>query len=354
MTEARGILPDQTLLSVERKQLRLNSSATEGRSVVDGFNILGDRMKNVRPLAKSIKDLSPIAFELGFYFNPIGNFSMIPLDDGRWLANFRVFQYWISSTTTRYWTGGHMKLKEPNIHHMCILDSDFNLLRQIRNAESTFYKNPISDSVPYLEDGRMVRWNGEIYISSATFYPDAEKDLDKMGLEVQKVMFDGLDSATAVHHWNTVEHGVRGRQKNWMPIPDRPFQYLVGTTRTGSQVYDISTDRTLWMGDLSGGDFFRGNTPLIREGDGYITLTHTVKCIDGMWTYHNHLVRYDGNLVPTSVSEPFKMCEYPIEFTTVLLHNGDGELMIGVTEMDDKPEMHIYDKEELFNEVGLL
>ena len=57
---------------------------------------------NIQNLAKSKTDFTELAFELGIYFNPIGNFSMLPTADGHWLAVFRRFQYYIEGDRYSY------------------------------------------------------------------------------------------------------------------------------------------------------------------------------------------------------------------------------------------------------------
>ena len=59
------------------------------------------KTKNISVKANTIIDLSEIAFECGFYFNPIGNFSIIPFGE-HYLASFRVFGYFITTDIQNY------------------------------------------------------------------------------------------------------------------------------------------------------------------------------------------------------------------------------------------------------------
>lgn len=79
------------------------------RAVVFIFFFTMDRTtNNLKSLAKRTIDLSTIGFELGFYRNPCGNFSLIHLDNGNWLCHMRIFQYWIDGDKQGYWTNDTM------------------------------------------------------------------------------------------------------------------------------------------------------------------------------------------------------------------------------------------------------
>lgn len=124
-----------------------------------------------RHRAKRIIDLSEIALELGFLFNPVGNFSLLQLPNGNWFCSMRVFGYFISSATHAYLTQSNMKLEHPDAQLFLELDRDFNLVRRFNLVENDYYRVPEFDrETPYLEDGRLVKWGDEIYLTSAIFY----------------------------------------------------------------------------------------------------------------------------------------------------------------------------------------
>ena len=264
-------------------------------------------------------DLSHIAWECGMYFNNVGNFSIVPVGKENYLASFRVFGYYIDGKG-RYLTDERMKLERPDEHLFVLLDSHFNFVRRLDLKHNTYYvPTEFRESKTYLEDMRMVKWKGDIYGISSTFYLNSES-WDKMGLEVQKISLD-IDNGEvyAEHVWNNVEKGVGGaREKNWMPIPDRPFTFI-------SQIVD------------NNGEMLRGNTPLVKIEGGYITITHKVIYEPGkVKEYQNFIVRLDDGLNVVGISRPFKLTHQPIEFITCLLRKGD-EWWIGDTSNDDTP-----------------
>ena len=84
--------------------------------------------KNISDKAKSVIDYSEIAFECGFFFNPIGYFSIIPFGD-YYLASFRAFGYFITSDLHQYVFTPNMRLKEPHKYIFCLLDRDFKFVK---------------------------------------------------------------------------------------------------------------------------------------------------------------------------------------------------------------------------------
>ena len=307
------------------------------------------KTNNLKSYAKRVIDLTDIGIELGFYRNPCGNFSLIHLDNGNWLCHMRIFQYWIDGDRQGYWTNDTMQLNEPDKHQFVILDKDFNYVKKLENTISTYYADPqFNEQKPYLEDGRLVRWDNGIYLSSAIFYQNHEK-YERFGLEIQKIILNG-ENVEAEHLWNSCEEGVLGRQKNWMPIPDKPFKYIAETYENGVVAMDISTGDMTQGGDLSG-ELYRGNTPLVETDFGYMTITHRLGMDErGRKVYMNYIVEYNKDLSVRRISNPFKLSDYNIEFVTTLDRFPDGELAIGVTVMDDTPLVMIYDELE-FKEI---
>lgn len=296
-------------------------------------------------MAKSVKDLSEIGFDCGFYHNPIGNHSLIRYGDC-YLVSFRAFGYYITSELQQYVYTPNMVLEHPDEHIFCLLDGDFNFVRRLNLVENTYYKpSEFSDNRTYLEDGRLCEWNGDIYLTSATFYTKDNR-YERMGLEVQRLAIEG-EEIRATHVWNSCEAGIMGRHKNWMPIPDKPFSFITATYQNGATMIDISTNR-ITEGGKCGTEMYRGNSPLVQTEIGYTTITH--KVISDKWgrkRYVNYLTEYNADLSVRRISKPFKLCQSNIEFVTAMLILPNGDIAVGVTEMDDKPMMMTFGKAEL-------
>ena len=160
---------------------------------------------DITPIAKNITDLSGIGIDLGFLRNNIGNFSLLPTQDGHWFAYFRAFQYIIHGDRQGYYTS--YPLEQPDHHQFCILNKDFGFVEKIDNLLSLYYEDPVLNKErPYLEDGRFVKWGDNIYLTSAVFYQN-NGTYERFGTEVQQLEFLGAD-IIAKHHWNSCEQGL--------------------------------------------------------------------------------------------------------------------------------------------------
>ena len=313
---------------------------------------------NVRP--KRIYDLSELGIELGILFNPIGNFSLLPMSDGNWLACFRRYQYYIEGDRCLFFSSPNMFYPDRNHHLFVKFDKDFNLIGRIANPTSTYYQTDKwatgflhGGKDPFLEDARMTRWGDEIYLTSSIYWYDENKD-KKWATEIQKLKMaeDGIE---AYHVWNTLENGIWTNQKNWMSIPDQRLRFISGTSSCGAIVMDASSSTHQTTGIFNPQDFYSGSTPLVKDASRncYYAITHRYFHGDrGRRTYENYVITYDENLKPTHISKPFKFCEQPIEFITTMLELPNNELLIGLTEMDDRPEIRIYDKYEFLRGVN--
>ena len=127
-------------------------------------------------------DLSHISWECGFLKNNIGNFSLVPVGEN-YLATFRIFGYYIDGKG-RYLTHPDIALERPDTHLFVLLDGNFNFVRRLELKRNTYYvPDEFVGSRTYLEDMRMVVWNGEIYGSSSIFW-QGDKGYIDFGLEV--------------------------------------------------------------------------------------------------------------------------------------------------------------------------
>lgn len=167
-----------------------------------------------------------------------------------------------------------------------------------------------------------------------------------MGLEIQELIVEG-DDIHARHAWNSCERGIMGRQKNWMPIPDKPFHYITETYEKGARMIDISSGKRYDGGEIDDKKLLRGNTPLVETDFGYMTITHRMRFEGWRKIYENYLVEFNKDLSIRRVSEPFKLCESGIEFITCMLPIEGDKLVICVTEMDEKPTLMVFNKEEV-------
>ena len=135
-----------------------------------------------------------------------------------------------------------------------------------------------------------------------------------------------------------------------------PYVYLTGTSTSGSSTLDLRIGKLKDNGNYDERDLYRGNTSLVKDNfrKCYYAITHKVipPTETSLKTYVNYVVEYDRNLVPIRISKPFKLTDKPIEFVTALNEMPNGELVIGVTEMDETPFAMVFDKDEFLMKVN--
>lgn len=138
-----------------------------------------------------------------------------------------------------------------------------------------------------------------------------------------------------------------------MSVPDRPFHFITATSTNGAKMIDLKYNVSGEICDFDPEDFYCGSTNLLKDEQGYYTITHRYFHGErGRRTYANYIVRYNDNLCPVSISRPFKFCAEGIEFVTSIVELPQNEVAVCVTEMDDVPEIHIYDRDILLQLVS--
>lgn len=136
-----------------------------------------------------------------------------------------------------------------------------------------------------------------------------------LGLELQRLDFHP-NGIAATHVWNSLQNGHGGIQKNWLPVPDKPFNFVTGTYDGRTSFIDIVSGKMSDVGKPSSDALYRGNTPLVKVDDGYMAITHKVDMDAPVKTYINYLVKYGEDLSVKKISRPFKLTNTPIEFVT--------------------------------------
>lgn len=300
--------------------------------------------------AKSVIDFSEIGFECGCMFNPIGNFSIVPFN-GMYLASFRKFAYFITTDIQQYMFTQNMRLKEPHKQLFCLLDKDFKFVKQLPCVNSSYWEDPnFINRLPYLEDMRMVEWNGNLYGTSTIFY-QGEKGYARIGMEFQQIVV-GHDMVSCEHRWNSIPVGIKGVHKNFMPIPDKPFHFIAATFPKGVVMFDLQHNKFTTGGIAEPEKLIRGNTPLLKTDFGYMTIAHDLVFDDRKRKmYRNFVVEYNADLSVCRISRPFKFTDMNIEFITTFLEDGN-DILIGNTIMDETPLLFRFNRDEFLSEVN--
>jgi len=214
-----------------------------------------------------------------------------------------------------------MTLRTTN--YFCRLDSDFNIINYTKINTSLLDVTPIWEFVG-LEDARLVKWDGKYYATGVRrdTTTNGQGRMELSELEVDKVNWTAKEVSRV-----RIEAPVDKDsycEKNWMPILDRPFQYVKWTSPTELvQVSPNATESTrlaIVEGIASPTDQ-RGGSQVIKWGDYYIAVTHEVILFKNYLqqkngTYRHRLCVWDSDFKLIGLSsESWSFLNAQIEFS---------------------------------------
>jgi hypothetical protein len=219
-------------------------------------------------------------------------------DNGKLILNLRTTNYILYHAETKLFQHQWGPLSyihpEHDAHlrtenYYCEINSDTLDVEKCTWIDTkTFDKDPLWDFVG-LEDARIVRWDGKLYISGV------RRDTTTNG--VGRMELSEIDVRhAAVKEINRVRIPPPSGEdayceKNWMPFVDLPFHYVKWSNPTEIVKFDPKTSKSETV-SLSNHVWFdrdfRGGSQVISFDDGYLALTHEV------WLFNNNLGRKDG------------------------------------------------------------
>ena len=190
----------------------------------------------------------------------------------------------------------------------------FELTNVKRIDTSTFDKKPIWEFVG-LEDARLINWNDNLLISGV------RRDTTENGqgrMEISSIKDHKEISRNRIE----IEKDTYC-EKNWMPILDRPYEYVKWCTPTEIVKVDPLTNvaKTIVLKDQKV-DFSRdqrGGSQVVRYKDHWVAITHEVD----LWfseqnnkdsEYYHRIIVWDNDWNIVSHSDEFKFMDAQIEF----------------------------------------
>jgi hypothetical protein len=219
-------------------------------------------------------------------------------------------------------------------NYMCELDDDMRIARYNRVDTSSFPDKELWEFVG-LEDARIVRWEGKLYITGV------RRDLDTVGtgrMELFEIEVTD-DSVKQVNQWRIPTPGANDSycEKNWMPIADMPFHYVKWTNGTEVVKFDRETgscERVLvtdWK-DLGCMDLRGGSQVIPLMGEYRFCLNHETYLLrseqdrkDAVYRHRFTVWDKDWNIV--KVSKQFSFLMGAIEFAVGMTAYKDDYLM---------------------------
>ena len=263
-------------------------------------------------------------------------------DNGKILVNLRNINYTLyHSEKNKYehqWgplvyihPENDMRLRTWN--YMCELDENMRIKSYHRIDTSKFPDKELWEFVG-LEDCRIVRWNGKLYVSGV------RRDLDTIGtgrMELSEIeITDSYVKEISQFRIPTPVDKDSYCEKNWMPVLDMPYHYVKWTNGTEIVKVDPETQTCEqvcikeWK-DLGCVDL-RGGSQVIPFGDYRISLNHETFLYsseagrkDG--TYRHRFVVWDKDWNIVKVSKQFSFMGAKVEFAVGMCEYGDDFLI---------------------------
>jgi uncharacterized protein YceK len=205
-------------------------------------------------------------------------------------------------------------------NYMCEMDDDMKIKRHNQVDTSDFPDKELWEFVG-LEDARIVRWDGKLYICGV------RRDLDAVGtgrMELSEIEVTE-DSVKEIKQYRIPAPGKNDSycEKNWMPILDMPFHFVKWTNGTEVVKYDINTGTTEQVAVKDWKDLgcidLRGGSQVLPFGEGHMSLCHETFLFrseqdrkDG--TYRHRFVVWDKDWNVIKVSPRFSFLNAEFEF----------------------------------------
>ena len=263
-------------------------------------------------------------------------------DNGKILVNLRNINYTLYHSEKRkfehHWGPLVYIHPETDLHlrtwnYMCEMDENMRIKRYNRIDTSDFPDKELWEFVG-LEDARIVRWGGKLYICGV------RRDLDTIGtgrMELSEIQITE-NGVKELKQYRIPTPGDNSSycEKNWMPILDMPFHFVKWTNGTEIVKYDIETGVTTqvalrdWKNlgciDLRGGSQVLpfGKYRFCLNHETYLTKSEAGRK-DG--TYRHRFVVWDKDWNIVKVSRQFSFMEAEIEFAVGMCEYGDDYLM---------------------------
>ena len=171
-----------------------------------------------------------------------------------------------------------------------------------------------------LEDARIVRWNGKLYLSGVRRDTKTNGE-GRMELSEIEVSSEG---AREISRFRIPAPNGDGSycEKNWMPILDMPYHYLKWCNPV--EIVKVNPEDNTCITTFLGNKIFfdwdqRGGGQVIPFEDGYLSIIHET---DLQWShqgrkdgkYRHRLIHWSKNWEPIRRSSQFSFLEGKIEF----------------------------------------
>ena len=263
-------------------------------------------------------------------------------DDGKILVNLRNINYTLYHSEKKkfehpwgplVYIHPENDLRLRTWNYMCEMDVNMRIKSHHRVDTTNFPDKELWEFVG-LEDARIIRWDGKLYICGV------RRDLDTIGtgrMELSEIEITE-NGVKEISQYRIPAPGDDNEycNKNWMPILDMPYHFVKWTNGTNIVKYDIETNTTVSVIEKDWKDLgcidLRGGSQVISIGDYRFALIHETFLSrspagrkDG--TYRHRFIVWDKDWNIVKVSKRFSFLEAEIEFAVGICEYGEDYLI---------------------------
>ena len=263
-------------------------------------------------------------------------------DKGRLIVNIRHVNYTFYHSEKKLFQhqwGPLTYLHPENDMHLrtlnwyCELNDQLEIERYYQVDTSSFDTyEPLWDFVG-LEDARLVRWNGDLYMTGVrrdtTTNGQGRMELSKLEVTENSV------KEVWRHRIEPPRDPNSYCEKNWMPVMDIPFTYVKWSNPT--EVVQVSTTHpssvTTHLTEYYPiGSDIRGGSQVITWGEHYLALTHEVDLFSSEVgrkdaVYRHRFVVWDKNWNLVHITKDFSLMNGHVEFAVGMCYWNDDILI---------------------------
>lgn len=179
-----------------------------------------------------------------------------------------------------------------------------------------------------LEDARLFKWDNKLYLCGVRRDHIDSKGTGRMNMS--EIIFNGNGYEEVSRKNIPAPKGDKSYcEKNWMPIIDRPYEFVKWTNPVEIAKFDSDNETTesIIIEHEKGYAFprdIRGSSQVIPWKDHYIAITHEV------WLYNDKIGRKDGRYMHRLVvwDKNFKVVNYSEDFSFM---KGEIEFVAGMS-----------------------
>lgn len=253
-------------------------------------------------------------------------------------------------------TEQHQVLATHNI--LCELDNNFNISSSSIINTSKLDVQPLWQFIG-LEDARLAAWDDKLYLSGV------RRDTTTNGegrMELSRIIIED-DQAKEIDRQRIPAPPPNNSycEKNWMPISDKPYQYVKWTNPTEVVEYNTTTQETKTIiltqfQNLNTRDL-RGGSQVIPYEDHYLGLVHEVDLFKSEAgrknaTYRHRFVLWDQSFNVLRVSLRFDFMGGEIEFACGMTEYNN-QILVTFGFQDNASYLLVINKSTINELVGL-